>query len=113
MIKSGKLYDQLKFIAQIALPALGTLYFTIAQIWGLPNGTEVVGTIMAVDAFLGILLGISTAQYNNSDAKYGGQIEVAQSPTGDTKTYSLSLNTPPDEIDQQKEITFKVVPPGA
>ena len=57
-------YDVLKYIAQIVLPALGTLYFALANIWGLPYGEEVVGTIVAIDTFLGALLQISTAQYN-------------------------------------------------
>ena len=61
---SNKAYDILKFIAQIVLPALGTLYFALASIWGFPYGEQIVGTITAVDAFLGALLGISTAQYN-------------------------------------------------
>lgn len=61
---SNKLYDVLKWIAQFLLPALGTLYFALASIWGLPYGEQVVGTITAVDAFLGVILGISTAQYN-------------------------------------------------
>ena len=61
---TNKTYDVLKWIAQYALPAIGTLYFALASIWGLPYGEEIVGTITAVDAFLGVLLGISTAQYN-------------------------------------------------
>lgn len=61
---SNKAYDTLKFIAQIVLPAIGTLYFALATIWGFPYGEQIVGTITAVDAFLGALLGISTAQYN-------------------------------------------------
>lgn len=56
-------YDILKWVAMICLPALGTLYFALAQIWGLPYGEEIVGTITAIDAFLGALLGISTANY--------------------------------------------------
>lgn len=64
---SNKVYDVLKFIAQIILPALGTLYFALASIWGLPYGEEIVGTITAVDAFLGALLGISTAKYNKAN----------------------------------------------
>jgi hypothetical protein len=58
------MYDVLKWVAQILLPAVATLYFAIAQIWGLPYGEEIVGTITAIDAFLGALLGISTYQYN-------------------------------------------------
>ena len=64
MKMSNKVYDVLKFVAQILLPALGTLYFALAQIWHFPYAEEIVGTITAVDAFLGALLGISTAQYN-------------------------------------------------
>lgn len=63
---SNKTYDILKWIAQIVLPALGTLYFALSAIWGLPYGEQVVGTITAVDAFLGALLGISTAQYKKA-----------------------------------------------
>ena len=63
---SDKLYDVLKWIAQILLPAAATLYFALSQIWGLPYGEEVVGTITAFDAFLGALLGISSAVYNKS-----------------------------------------------
>ena len=60
---SNKVYDALKFIAQIVLPALATLYFALAQIWGLPYGEQIVGTITAIDAFLGALLGISSVNY--------------------------------------------------
>ena len=65
MILTDKVYDVLKWIAMYLLPALGTLYFALSQIWGLPYGEEIVGTITAVDAFLGVLLGISTANYND------------------------------------------------
>jgi hypothetical protein len=64
MKMSNKVYDVLKYIALILLPALGTLYFALAKIWGFPYGAEIVGTISAVDAFLGALLKISTDQYN-------------------------------------------------
>lgn len=60
----NKVYNILKWIALVALPALGTLYFSLSKIWGFPLGVEIVGTISAVDTFLGVLLGISTAQYN-------------------------------------------------
>lgn len=61
---SNKVYDILKWIAQIALPAIGALYFALSDLWGLPYPTEIVGTITAVDTFLGVLLGISSASYN-------------------------------------------------
>lgn len=61
---SNKVYDALKWIAMYLLPALGTLYFALAGIWGLPYGEQIVGTITAVDTFLGVILGISTTQYN-------------------------------------------------
>lgn len=61
---SNKTYDTLKWIAQILLPALGTLYFALARIWGLPYAEQIVGTIVAIDTFLGVLLGISTAEFN-------------------------------------------------
>ena len=61
---NNKTYDVLKYIAQIVLPALGALYFALSQIWGLPYGEEIVGTITALDCFLGAILGISTAVYN-------------------------------------------------
>ena len=60
----NKTYDILKWIALVVLPALGTLYFAISGIWGLPYGEQIVGTITAIDAFLGALLGISSVQYN-------------------------------------------------
>ena len=61
---SNKVYDVLKFICQIVLPAIGTLYFALAGIWGFPYGEQIVGTITAVDTFLGVILGISTIDYN-------------------------------------------------
>ena len=66
MKMSNKVYDILKWIAQIFLPACGTLYFALAGIWNFPNAEGVVGTITAIDTFLGCLLGISTANYNKS-----------------------------------------------
>lgn len=71
MSLNNKTYDILKWIAQIAFPALGTLYFALATIWGFPFGEQIVGTISALDVFLGVLLGVSTSKYNQirADAK--------------------------------------------
>lgn len=67
MQMSDKVYKILKYIAMIVLPAVGTLYAALAGIWGFPYGDQVVGTILAVDTFLGALLGISTATYNKKN----------------------------------------------
>ena len=60
---SNKVYDILKWIAQILIPAIATLYFGLAKIWGFPYPAEIVGTLSLVDAFLGAILGISTMNY--------------------------------------------------
>lgn len=61
---SNKTYDILKYIAQIVLPAVATLYATLAQIWSLPYADAIPLTIMAVDTFMGVLLKISSDQYH-------------------------------------------------
>lgn len=66
MILNDKWYGILKWIALIFLPALGTLYFALAKIWGFPYASEITGTLAAVDAFLGALLQISTNNYNKN-----------------------------------------------
>lgn len=63
---NDKVYNILKWITVMFLPALGTLYFALSKIWGLPYGGEIVGTITAIETFLGAILGISTYQYNKN-----------------------------------------------
>ena len=64
---NNKTYDILKWIALYLLPAIGTLYFALASVWGLPYGEQIVGTVTAVDTFLGVILGISTANHNKDN----------------------------------------------
>lgn len=66
MKMSNKVYDILKWIALIVLPAIGTMYFTLSNIWGLPYGEEVVGTLASVEVFVGAVLQISNAQYKKT-----------------------------------------------
>jgi len=105
---TGKPYDVLKFIALVLLPALGTAYFALAGIWGLPSAQEVVGTIVVVDTFLGTVLQISSTQYNNSDAKYDGVVGVTE--TEDKLNYVLNLNDDPVALKDKDEIRLKVAP---
>ena len=64
---SNQMYDKLKYLAQIVLPALATLYTGIAKIWGLPFIVEIPATIVAIDTFLGALLKISSNKYNKEN----------------------------------------------
>ena len=66
MKMTNKMFDALKWIAQILLPALGALYFGLAEIWNFPYAEAIVGTVTVVDTFLGVLLGISAAQYKKN-----------------------------------------------
>lgn len=67
MIKmKNETYDVLKYVCQVVIPALGTLYFALATIWGpnvFPYAEQVVGSLTAIDAFMGVVLKISTDQY--------------------------------------------------
>ena len=67
MKMSNKTYDVLKWIAQYALPAVATLYFALAGIWGLPYGEQLFVSITAIDTFLGVVLGLSAAQYHKEN----------------------------------------------
>ncbi len=64
LIKDSKVYDVLKEVALVVLPAVSVLYLALAGIWKLPYGQEVSGTIMALDTFLGAVLHVSSKQYN-------------------------------------------------
>lgn len=70
IFQSGKTYDVLVYIAQIVLPAFATLYGTLATIWGLPYGEQIVETVIAIDTCLGVLLRISKKRYDKSDPEY-------------------------------------------
>ena len=66
---SDKVYNVLKYVALIVLPAVGTLYSALAGVWGFPYGDQIVSTILAVDTFLGALLGISSASYKKKNSE--------------------------------------------
>ena len=68
-----KVYDILKAVALVILPAIGTLYFALAGIWGWPYSEQIVGSITAIDTFIGVVLGISSMQYKKSKANFPSQ----------------------------------------
>lgn len=101
---SNALYNQLKFIAQVLLPALGTLYFALANWLNLPSAEWVVGIIITLDAVLGVLLYISTTQHKG--VAPGGELIVRE--IGDKKIFSLELNDDPEILETRDEVIFKV-----
>lgn len=95
---NNKVYDILKWISLLLLPALGTLYFALSSIWGLPYGEQVVGTITAIDTFLGAILGLSNASYK-------GEGEFRQVGQAD---YRISLEQPIEKILESKKVVLEV-----
>ena len=69
MKMNDKVYDVLKWVCIIVLPAIATLWFTLGKIWGFPYLAEIEATIIAIDTFLGAILGVSTIQYNKIERK--------------------------------------------
>lgn len=109
MLKA-RTYDVLKELALVWLPAAGTLYFALAGIWHFPAAEQVVGSIVAVDTFLGVVLKISSSQYNKpttSGGKYDGVFVITPKEDG-TKTVSLELNENAGAIQDKDELRFKV-----
>ena len=66
MKMSNKIYDILKWVAMIVLPAIGTLYFALSTIWNFPYGEEIVGTLAAVEVFMGTVLQLSNVKYKKT-----------------------------------------------
>lgn len=103
---SNRTYDFLKFLAMIVLPACGTLYFALSQIWGLPFGEEIVGSITAVDVFLGSVLSISKNAYDKS-TPVDGNLNVDEENNGGNPA-ELALELPLEELMNKDKITVSV-----
>jgi hypothetical protein len=112
MFLKNRIYNFLKYTTQIALPALGTFYYAIANNWGLPKPAEVVATDTAVITLLGILLGLSTRSYNNSTASHDGYLGT-QGVDPDTGHPDLKLifTKLPNELMDKKTVRLKVGSP--
>lgn len=103
------MYDYIKWTAQVLLPGLGTLYVALAALWGLPAPEAVAGSILAIDTFLGVILGISQKNYGKQVA--GGTMNVYPKSEGGM-TYSLVLDGDPVELVDKEEVRFKVEKPA-
>lgn len=72
---SNKIYDILKWVALVMLDAVGLFYQTIAEIWSLPYGDNVLKTCVALSVLIGTLIGVSGTQYNRTDNEERGYEE--------------------------------------
>lgn len=69
---SNKLYDILKWVCMVGLPAVACLWYTLGKVWGFPYIAEIGATIVAIDTFLGAILGISNIQYRTKQEEKNG-----------------------------------------
>lgn len=99
---SNKQYDILKYVAQYVLPAIGTFYFALSRIWGLPYGEQIVGTITAVDTFLGVILGISSSKYA------GDGVMFVDESDPDKSVYRMELNSAVENLAEKDSVMFYV-----
>jgi len=104
---TGKWYDKVKLAVQIWLPASGTLYFTLAQIWGLPSAEQVLGTIAAITTFFGVTLKISANTYYGKHEPYAGDVVVNTDEDG--TNFRLVMNGGPELFDGKDTLTLKVL----
>ena len=73
IFKNSKHYDILRWVSCLVIPALGTLYFALASIWGLPYGEAVEGTCLALTTFLCTILQISKNAYDKQQEAEDGK----------------------------------------
>ena len=106
---SNKAYNILKYIALIALPAIGTFWTIVGALWGAPHTDEVVKTIVALGTLLGALLILSTSQYNQSDARFDGTVDVVETPEGqDNEIQAVNATKTTNELTDKGEVLLKV-----
>lgn len=106
-IMSSKVYEFLKKVVTIILPAFSTLYIALAELWNLPASLQVAGTCSAVAFFLGTCLGISSSTYNKLDKAYDGVIVATTEPSGGI-LYSIEPTVPLSEIAEMSSLRLKV-----
>lgn len=104
---STQTYDILKYIARYVLPALGTLYFAIATIWGLPYGEQIVGTISAIDIFLATILGISAYQYDKAGKDISGTLYIDELPNASIDSF-VKFDESEEAISEKDTIKLRV-----
>lgn len=104
-------HNRLKALVTLILPAISTAFVTIAGLWGMDSTTasRIVGTLVAITTFLGVILAISTKKYNNSDAKFDGAINVIPGDGGD----AMHVNVNPASIANKDQVLLQVNTPDS
>lgn len=103
---TNELYNKLKFVALVLLPALGTMYFALDSLWGWNHGLQVVGSISAIDTFLGVVLHLSTNQYYKNGSNFDGTMHVSETDTA--TQFQLELNGDPADLPGKHSVAFNV-----
>lgn len=103
---SNSAYNVVKKSATIVFPALSALYIAIAQIWNLGHVDQVVGTLAALNTFLGVIIQLSKKSYYASNAPYVGEIQVKND--GAKKVFSLVVDGDPEELENMTSANFKI-----
>jgi hypothetical protein len=103
---SNKTYDRLKQLVQVVLPALGTLYFTLADLWHLSYAQQIVGTTSALALFFGLLLRVYNKKYWDSEEPYDGTLSVTEGDA--SKIMGFEFSTDPEQLIKQPTATFKL-----
>lgn len=101
---SNSLYDILKWVSLVLLPAFSVMYAALSGVWGFTHVQEIITTVAAIETFVGALIGISAGAHKQS--KYAGDLNVTQGQDG--IDLGLALEAPPEEMLDQKEVIFKV-----
>ena len=102
---SNSVYDKLKTATTQWIPAAGSAYFGLSQIWGWPAGEEVVGSLAIVATFLGVLLGLSSRQY---EEQHDGDVVVERDPATGKVVYGLEYDGDVGEIADKDRVVFHV-----
>jgi hypothetical protein len=100
-------YNALEYLARVVLPGAATLYLALSQLWGFANGAAVVGTIVAVDTFLGLFLGVAMKSFDKSDVAVDGNVIIVEKPDG-SRTLSMRLEKTPEELAAMSTVKFRV-----
>lgn len=114
MILSNKTYEFLKRLVQVVFPGVGTLYFALGAIWGLPYADQVVGTLAALATFLGLVVGISNSQYKDlkamesEKAQHFGALVFTRKDDG-SLLGSLDFAAEPEDLLDMSHVTFQIV----